>query len=129
MYNSYSSTDGSDIYVPALPSSNNLKLRNIPVTHKLVKNVITNQSKPDGPDCIPVVVLENRESEPSYILAELFKMCLPKSCFLDCWNISSVVPLFQNVGKRPIAKNYYPVSLLSVVTKIFEKLVIGLLII
>ena len=32
-------------------------------------------------------------------------------------------PVFKNVGERTTAKNYYPVSLLSVVSKVFEKLV------
>ena len=34
-----------------------------------------------------------------------------------------MVPVFKNVGERSIAKNYRPVSLLSVVSKVFEKLV------
>ena len=34
-----------------------------------------------------------------------------------------MVPVFKNVGKRSTAKNYRPVSLLSVVSKVFEKLV------
>ena len=34
---------------------------------------------------------------------------------------SSVVPVFKNVGERSTAKNYRPVSLLSVVSKVFEK--------
>ena len=34
-----------------------------------------------------------------------------------------VVPIFKNVGERSTAKNYHPVSLLSVVSKVFEKLV------
>ena len=37
--------------------------------------------------------------------------------------VSSVVPVFRNVGERSTAKNYRPVSLLSVVSKVFEKLV------
>ena len=32
-------------------------------------------------------------------------------------------PVFKNVGERSTAKNYRPVSLLSVVSKVFEKLV------
>ena len=32
-------------------------------------------------------------------------------------------PVFKNVGERSTAKNYHPVSLLSVVSKVFEKLV------
>ena len=33
-----------------------------------------------------------------------------------------MVPVFKNVGERSTAKNYCPVSLLSVVSKVFEKL-------
>ena len=75
-----------------------------------------------GPGCIPVVVLKNCEPELSYILAELFNKCFKESCFPDCWKVSSVVPVF-NVGERSSAKNYLPIILLSVVSKVFEKLV------
>ena len=80
-------------------------------------------SKVSGPDCIPVVVLKNCEPELSYILAKLFSMCLKESCFPDYWKVSSVIPVFKNAGERSTAKNYCPVSLLSVVSKVFEKLV------
>ena len=67
-------------------------------------------------------VLKNCEPELSYILAELFSKCLKESCFPDCWKVSSVVPVFKNVGERSTVKNYHPFSLLSVVSKVFEKL-------
>ena len=70
-----------------------------------------------------MVVRRNCEPELSYILAELFNKCLKKSCFPDCWKVLSVVPVFKNIGERSTAKNYRPVSLLSVVSKVFEKLV------
>ena len=91
----------------------------------MVRKVVMNPdlSKASGPDCIPVVVLKNCEPEVSYILAELFNKCLKESCFPDCWEVSSVVPVFKNVGERSTAKNYRPVSVLSVVSKVFEKLV------
>ena len=80
-------------------------------------------SKASGPECIIVVVLKNCELELSYILAEHFNKCLRESSFLDCWKVSSVIPVFKNVGQRSAAKNYHPVILLSVVSKVFEKLV------
>ena len=91
----------------------------------MVKKVIMNLdlSKPSGLDCIPMVVLKNCVPELSYILAEAFNKCLKESCFPDCWEVSSVFPVFKNVGERSTAKNYHPVSLLSVVSKVFEKLV------
>ena len=79
-------------------------------------------SKASGPDYIPVVVLKNCEPELSYILAELFNKCLKEPCFPDCWKVSSVVPVVKNVAESSTAKNYHPVSLLSVVSKLFEKL-------
>ena len=80
-------------------------------------------SKAYGADSIPVVVLKNCEPQLSYILAKLFNKCFKVSCFPDCWKVSSVVPVFINVGERSTAKNYRPVSLLFVVSKVFEKLV------
>ena len=91
----------------------------------MVKKVITNLglSKASVYDCIPVVILKKCEPEISYILAELFNKCLKKSCFPDFWKVSLVVPVFKNVGERFTTKNYRLVSLLSVVSKFFEKLV------
>ena len=48
---------------------------------------------------------------------------LKESCFPDSWKVSSLVLVFKNVGERSTAKNYRPVSLLPVVSKVFEKLV------
>ena len=58
----------------------------------MVKKFITSLdlSKTPGLDCIPVVVTKNCKLEVSYILAELFKMCLKESCLLYCWKLSSV---------------------------------------
>ena len=91
----------------------------------MVKKVITNfdSSKTSGPACIPVMPLKNCEPELSHIIAELFNVCLKESCFPDCWKVSSVVSVFKNVGERSTAKNYHHVGLLSVVSKVSEKLV------
>ena len=64
----------------------------------MVKKVIMNldSSKVSGPDCVPVVVLKSFEPELSYILVELFNMCLKESCFPDCWIVSLVVPVIKN---------------------------------
>ena len=49
-------------------------------------------------------------------------MCLKESCFPDCWKVALVVPVFKNAGERSTAKNYFLVSLLSMVSKVFGKL-------
>ena len=115
-----SNLDDSGISLPVFPSRTNLKLHNISVTSNMVKKAIMNLdlSRASGPDCIPVMVLKNCQPERSYILAELFNKCLKESCFPDCWKVSSVVPVFRNVGERPTAKNYRLVSILSVTSKV-----------
>ena len=115
----------SGISLLVFPSRTNLKLHNISITQKMVRKVISNidSSKTSCPDCIPVVVLRNCESELSYVLSEPFNMCLKKSYFPDCWKVSLVIPLFKSVGERSTAKNYCPFSLLSVVSKVFKNFV------
>ena len=120
-----SNLDDSGISLLVFPSRTNLKQHNISITSKMVKKVMTNldSSKVCSPDFILVVILKNCESELSYILAKVFNMCGKESCFPDHWKVSLVVPVFKNVGERSTSKNYHPVSRLSVVSKVFEKLV------
>ena len=101
-----------------------LELHKIPVTPTLVKNVITNldSTKASGPECISVVALKDCEPELLSALADLFNMCFP-IFFPDCWKVSSVVTVFKNVGEKSTAKKYCLVSLLSMIIKIFQKLV------
>ena len=43
--------------------------------------------------------------------------------FEDCWKVLSLFPVFKNVGERYAARNYLIASLLSIGSKVFEKLV------
>ena len=123
-----SNLDDSGISLPVFISTTNLKLHNISVTFKMVKKMVImvimnlDLSKASGPDFIPNVVLKNCKPGLSYILGELFS-CLKESCFSNCWKVSSVVPVFKNVRERSTAKICWPVCLLSVVSKVFDKLV------
>ena len=82
----------------------------------MAKKITANldSSKVSDPDCTPGVVLKNYEPEPSYILVDLFNTSLKESCFPDCWKVSSLFTVFKNVEEGSTAKNYRPVSLLSV---------------
>ena len=73
--------------------------------------------KASGPDCIPVVVLKNCEPELSYILAELFNICLMESCFPDFWKVSSVAPVFNPLSSKPTE---WPSTLKQFVGNMFE---------
>ena len=90
----------------------------------MIKRDITNLDSSDasGPNWIPVVVLKNCEPELSYIIAERFNMYLWESCLPVCSKASLVIPVFKNVGEKSTVTNYRPVSLLSMVIKVFENL-------
>ena len=122
----------SGIFLPVFPSRTNLKLHNIFATPNIFRKVITNLdlSKLSGPDCLPVVVLKNCQPELSYIPAKLFNKSLNLVGRFHQWFLYlrilgkglqlKTAALF---GDRSTAKNYHPVSLLSVVSKVFERLV------
>ena len=82
-------TDDSAVYLPVSTSRTNLKLHNIYVTPKAF-----------GAGRIPVEVLKNFRSALSSIQTELFNLRLKESCFPDHWKVSSVVPVFKNVGEK-----------------------------
>ena len=97
----------------------------------MVEKVIMNLdlSKASGPDCIPMAVLKNCDPELSYILAELFNKCLKEPCFPDCWKVSSVVPVFKNVGKGlQLKSTALLVFFLWLVKSLKNLFIIGLLI-
>ena len=70
-----------------------------------------------------MVVVRNYEPKLSYMLTELLNKFWKQSCFPNSWKLSSLFPVFKNVGERSIAKNYDPVSVLFVVSKVLEKVV------
>ena len=109
-----SNLDDLSISLTSFLSRTNPKLHNIHVTSELVKKVISklDLSKGSCPDCIPLVDLKKCEFRCTYILAELFNMCLNEFYFPDCRKVSSVVSAFKNVvEERLMDKNYCHVSL------------------
>ena len=116
-----SNLDDSGISLPAFPFRSNLKLHNIHVTPKLVKKVMTrlDSLKVSSPDCISVLLLEKCQPELSHIHTSGTLQYV----FEDCWKVLSLSPVFKNVGERYAARNYLIASLLSIGSKVFEKLV------
>ena len=58
--------------------------------------------------------------ELSPVLAKLFNLCLADSVFPSSWKVASVVAIFKGAGARSDSANYCPISLLPVISKIFE---------
>ncbi len=58
----------------------------------------------------------------SPFISKLFNRCLSCGYFLKELKIAKVIPLFKNKGSISDMSNYRPISMLSVFSKIFEKL-------
>ena len=115
----------SDNPLPEFPSRCDTTLSNLKVTPSCVSKVISHldPSKSCGPDNIPVIVLQRCAPELSAVLSKLFNKCISESCFPSCWKTASVVPIFKNQGDRASPLNYRPISLLNIISKVFESLI------
>ena len=124
-FSSNSNLDDLGHPLPDYPSKTDSSLSNFTVSAKEVASLISglDSTKATGPDNIPVMVLKNISPELSPILAKLFNKCLKKKCFPSSWKISSVCPVFKNSGDRSSPSQYRPISLLSVMSKLFESVI------
>ena len=120
-----SNIDDSNATLPDFPKRTESNLSNINFTVSDVSKIIAglDSSKASGPDGIPTIVLQMCGPELAPVLTKLFKKCIKESCFPSCWKLPSVVPVFKNNGERSNAGDYRPISLLPVVSKVFEILI------
>ena len=79
-------------------------------------------SKATGPDAIPARVLKACARSLSYPLSRLFSLCFCKQVQHSLWKVANVTPVHKKQS-RTIVKNYRPVSLLSIISKVMEKIV------
>ena len=133
VFNSYFSSIGetlqSKINSSYLSFTRYLKNPNIhsffisPTDSTEVYNLITNlkNGKASGPNSIPTSLLKHLNSEISVVLANLFNLSFSTGVFPDILKTSSVLPLFKK-GSKLSCGNYRPISLLSNISKVLEKL-------
>ena len=83
---------------------------------------LLNTSKSYGPDEISPRFLKEGGNVLAISILKLFQLSIDKSKFPLIWKQANVAPLFKK-DKQSIRNNYRPVSLLSIVGKMLERIV------
>ena len=71
---------------------------------------------------IPVKLIKQNSDLFAVIICKYFNESLEKSKFPDCLKLANVTPVFKK-GARTSENNYRPVSILPILSKLFERLI------
>ena len=118
--------DDSQATLPELPNHENGPnipiLDNIVLTERNVEDILKtlDTSKAMGPDLINPRILMEASRELSVPLCMLFNISLHMNIFPSQWKIANVIPVFKKNDPQKV-NNYRPISLLCIISKVFEK--------
>lgn len=79
-------------------------------------------SKATGPDGIPARVLKECAKDLGRPITSLYTLCFRSGVQPSMWKTANVVPVHKRDSKS-VMKNYRPVSLLSILSKVMESIV------
>lgn len=116
--------DDSNVQIPSIPLKTNKRLNTVRVTHSEIRDVlqILKLGKASGQDEISHHMLKNVCNTICKPLELLFNMSLSAAVYPKLWKLAKVMPLFKK-GDRHSPSNYRPISLLSTVGKVFERVI------
>ena len=97
---------------------------NIDFNFRQVRSLLNkvNVNKAVGPDGIHGKILKNCASSLAYPLSLIFKTSYNTGQIPNDWKLANVVPVHKK-GSKSSVENYRPISLTSLVMKIFEKII------
>jgi len=113
---------------PVLPLKAPLPLKGpftpiLTISRDMVYNHLSalNAATSSGPDNHHPALLKNCADTLALPLSIIYSLCVKEGTFPESWKLANVVPIHKN-GPTTNASNYRPISLLSVISKIFEKI-------
>ena len=83
---------------------------------------LINEDKASGPHSIPSNIMKYINPIISSPLTKIINLSFKTGIYLDNLKVSKVIPIFKDKGDKLDYNNYRPISLLSNVNKIIEKL-------
>ena len=93
-------------------------------TEEILRIILSlNNSKSTGPNSIPTEILKLLGPNICVPLKEIINISFATGYYPDKLKIAEIVAVFKNKGDPRQVNNYRPISLLSNINKIFEKLV------
>ena len=121
---SISSVNDEHVCLPPFELKTNSKLSSITIEESEIKDIIENlnPNKAIGPDFISNKMLIGTAHTVLKPLSILFNRILHDQSFPSPWKKSLVLPVYKKDDKT-IASNYRPISLLSNVAKVMERIV------
>ena len=100
----------------------NASLINFDVSQNKIRELLTklDVTKSKGPDGLPPCFLKSLAKPMSSILNAIFKNIKRVRCVPKFWKSAAISPIHKKNDKRQI-KNYKPVSLLTIISKVLKK--------
>ena len=116
--------DDTNFDLPTAQPVHNNKLAAITVSENEVYSILASLdvSKATGPDGLSPKLLKEGASSIAPSLTKLFNISLEKAIFPAEWKKAHVTPIFKS-GDASLSSNYRPISLLSCLGKVFERVI------
>ena len=110
-----------DSPIPTLEAEYEKELNYVNINEEDMKNALQNLniSKSPGPDKMYPRILKELAKELANPLHRLFKKTMDDGKLPDTWKEAEVIPIFKK-GLKTSPGNYRPVSLTSIICKLFE---------
>ena len=121
---SHASINTDNATLPRLEPYTNSHLQNLSIQEKEVLEILKNidVSKSSGPDEISPKMLKEAAPSISPSLTKLINLSLSSCRVPKAWKKANVLPIHKK-NEKAVMNNYRPISLLSCVSKILERVV------